>query len=112
MDARKKAEQDVLSAADCWARGVLQTDRLLDMTEQNLFDAVMNLDKLLKRSGIDPSHFPPPPQIPHEINIEEQIPTVRYLEYSTIPSPAYGTPVVKSRKDTTIEPVTDSEDIF
>jgi hypothetical protein len=112
MDARKKAEQDVLSAADCWARGVLQNDRLLDLTEQNLFDAVMLLDKLLKRNGIDPSHFPPPPQIPHELNIKEQLPTVRYSEHSTIPSPVYGVPLVKFNKDTTIEIVTDSEDIF
>lgn len=106
MDSREKAERDVLSAADCWARGILQNDRLLDLTEQNLFDAVLILDKIMKRSGIDPSHFPPPPSIPKDLNIEDEVPTIRYSDHSTIPSPAYGTPITKI-KDVDTNPDSD-----
>lgn len=95
MDARTKVEQDVLSAVDCWARGVLQNDRLLDLTEQNLLDVYLTYDKLIKRSGLNPSHFPPPPNVPHEMDIEEQIPTVRYSENTTVPSPPRGIPAIK-----------------
>lgn len=108
MDAKTKAEQYVISAADCWARGVLQCDRLLDLTEQNLLDAVMALDRLTKRIGIDPSHIPPPPAIPHDIDVEHQIPTIRYSENTTIPSPPKGIATVRYESDS----ATDSEDIF
>jgi hypothetical protein len=108
MDFRTKAEQDIISAADCWARGVLQTDRLLDLIEQNLLDAILVYDKLLKRSGLDPSHLPPPPQIPHDMNVEDQIPTVRYSEHTIKPSPPYGIPAVKPSE----ESPPDSSDIF
>jgi hypothetical protein len=113
MDAKSKVEQDVISAADCWARGVLQSDRLLDLTEQNLLDAVMAYDKYMKRNGLDPSHLPPPPNIPYDM--EEQIPTVRYSEYTTIPSPPFGIPAVKIQSEEPIpdsDPAPDSEDIF
>ena len=86
MDAKNQAEQYVLLTADCWARGVLQSDRVLDSNEQNLFDAVMALNKIIKGLGVDLSHLPPPPKIPHDIDIEEQIPTVRYSDRKTIPS--------------------------
>lgn len=114
MDARTKAEQDILSAADCWARGVLQNDRLLDLTEQNLLDAVMALDRILKRSGLDPSHLPPPPHVPHEMDVEDQIPTVRYSEHSTVPSPPRGISAVKISEEPSLEsePAPESEDIF
>jgi hypothetical protein len=87
MDAKIKAEQDIISAADCWAREVLQSDRILNTNEQNLLNAVMVLDRIIK-SGIELSHLPPPPNVPHDmdIDIEEQIPTVRYSERITIPS--------------------------
>jgi hypothetical protein len=84
---RSKVEQDVISAADCWARGVLQSDRLLDLTEQNLLDAVLAYGKFVKRYGLDPSHLPPPPHVPHDMDVEDQIPTVRYSENTTVPSP-------------------------
>jgi hypothetical protein len=115
MDARSKVEQDVIAAADCWARGVLQGDRLLDLTEQNLLDAVLIYDKYMKRNGLDPSHLPPPPHVPHDMDIEEQIPTVRYSEYTTVPSPPRGIQAVKVQSEEPMpdsEPAPDSEDIF
>jgi len=111
MDTRTKEEQDVLSAADCWARGVLQSDRLLDLIEQNLLDAIMAYDRLLKRSGIDPSHLPPPPHIPREMEIEDQVPTVRYSDHSTVPSPPHGIAVI-SHPEELFESDPDSDDIF
>jgi hypothetical protein len=104
MDAKTKAEQDIISAADWWARGVLQGDRLLDLNEQNLLDTIIAWDKLMKRPGLDPSHLPPPPNIPHDMDIEDKIPTIRYSEHSTIPSPN------KNLEDS--EPAPDSQDIF
>lgn len=115
MDARSKVEQDVISAADCWARGILQGDRLLDLTEQNLLDAVLAYCKFVKRNGLDPSHLPPPPHVPHDMDAEDQIPTVRYSEYKTVPSPPYGMVAVKTTSEEPSEdskPTTDSEDIF
>jgi hypothetical protein len=108
MDTRIKAEQDIISAADCWARGVMQNNRLLDLTEQNLLDAVMAYDRLVKRIGLDPSHLPPPPHVPHDMDVEDQIPTVRYSEYTTIHSPQRGIRSVIIEE--TSEP--DSDDIF
>jgi hypothetical protein len=106
MDDRAKAEQDIISAADCWARGVMQNDMLLNLTEQNLLDAVMAYDRLVKRLGLDPSHLPPPPNVPHDMDVEDQIPTVRYSERSTVHS-------YKEIQAVTIsEPVSDSDDIF
>lgn len=115
MDARSKVERDVISAADCWARGVLQSDRFLDLTEQNLLDAVLAYDKYIKRNGLDPSHLPPPPNVPHDMDIEDQIPTVRYSEYATIKSPPRGMPAVRLSSEELIpdsEPAPYSDDIF
>lgn len=106
MDAKTKAEQDVLSAADCWARGVMQSDRVLDLTERNLLDAVMVLDRLLKHPITDPSHLPPPPNLPHDMDPEDQIPTVRYSDHSTIPSPVKDIEIVIE------DSILDSDDIF
>lgn len=111
MDSRTKAEQDIISAADCWARGVMQNDRLLDLTEQNLLDAVMAYDRLVKRIGLDPSHLPPPPHVPHDMDVEDQIPTVRYSEHTTVPSPPRGIRAVIIEESIS-EPAPDSEDIF
>jgi len=111
MDARSKAEQDIISAADCWARGVLQSDRLLDLTEQNLLDTVMIYDRLLKRSWPYPSHLPPPPNVPRDMVDEDQIPTVRYSKNITVPSPPHGIMVVNQKEEPS-EPAPDSEDIF
>ena len=110
MDDRTKAEQNVLSAADCWARGVLQNDKSLDLIEQNLLDTVMVYDRLLKRSNIDPSHLPPPPNVPHDMDINDQVPTVRYSERTTVPSPPRGIIAVGHIEE--YEPAPDSEDIF
>ncbi|MCK9567899.1 hypothetical protein M0R72_02980 [Candidatus Pacearchaeota archaeon] len=115
MDTRFKVEQAVIAAADCWARGVLQSDRLLDLTEQNLLDTVMTYDKYMKRNGLDLSRLPPPPHIPHDMDIEEQIPTVRYSEYTTVPSPSRGMSAVKIQSEEpgpNSEQAPDSEDIF
>ena len=115
MDARSKVEQDVIAAADCWARGVLQGDRLLDLTEQNLLDAVLAYSKFVKRNGLDPSHLPPPPQMPHDMDAEDQIPTVRYSEYKTVPSPPFGIQAVRVPSEEPVPksgPAPDSEDIF
>jgi hypothetical protein len=112
MDARTKAELDIISAADCWARGVMQNDRLLDLTEQSLLDAVMAYDRLVKRIGLDPSHLPPPPQMPHDMDVEDQIPTVRYSDHSTVPSPSRGISAVAITEGPISEPAPDSEDIF
>jgi hypothetical protein len=59
----------------------------LDLTEQNLLDAVLAYGKFIKRYGLDPSHLPPPPHVPHDMDVEDQIPTVRYSENTTVPSP-------------------------
>ena len=106
MDDKSKAEKDIIAAADCWARGALQDDRLLNLTEQNLLDAVLVYDKLMKRKGLDPSHLPPPPNVPHDMDIEDQIPTVRYSDYSTVPSPS------QEMKAVIQEIITDPDDIL
>lgn len=108
MDARSKIEQDIISTADCWARMVLQEDRVLNLTEQNLLDAILVYDKFMKRNRLDPSHLPPPPNMPHDMDIEEQIPTVRYSEYETVRSPSQELQAVSDSKPI----VTDLDDIF
>jgi hypothetical protein len=100
MDARNEAEQNIIDAADRWAREILRGDKLLDDVERNLFDAVMRYTKLLK----DPSHLPPPPLIPREL--EDQIPTERYSDKPTVPSPPRGIRKVSEDSDP------DSDDIF
>jgi hypothetical protein len=107
MDARAKIEQDIISTADCWARMVLQEDRVLNSTEQNLLDAVLVYDKFMKRNRLDPSHLPPPPNMPHDMDIEEQIPTIRYSEYETVRSPSQELRAVSDSR-----PITDLDDIF
>jgi hypothetical protein len=106
-DAKSKLEQDIILAADCWARGVLQKDSLLDLTEQNLLDAILVYDKFIKRNRLDPSHLPPPPPVPYDMDdTSDQIPTVRYSEYETVRSPSQEFTVVIS------EPAPSSDDIF
>lgn len=102
MDTRAKVEQDVMAAADCWARGVLHNDRVLDLTEQNLLYAILAYDKYMKRNGLGSSHIPPPPNVPHDMDIEDQVPTVRYSDHITVKAP----PMPYS------EPAPESDDIF
>lgn len=33
---KSKLEQDIISAADCWARGIMVQDRVLNLAERNL----------------------------------------------------------------------------
>ena len=115
MDARAKAEQDVIKAADCWAREILRSDRLLNFTEQNLLNSTINYSRIIKLNGLNSLKIPPPPLVPKELRIS-QIPTSRYSDYSTVPSPPQNSDIIKtsSSLDGDIikiseSPITDSE---
>jgi hypothetical protein len=91
MDIKTDIINNIIVAADCWLRDVLRNDRVLNDIEQNLFDAIMAYNKMSKE--LDPSHLPPPPPLPSDF--ENQIPTKRYSDRPTIPSPAKGIKSVK-----------------
>jgi hypothetical protein len=88
MDTKdaQQAKLKILAAADWWARNVMRLDKQLSPVEQTLFDAVIYYQR-----------FPKPPNIPRELHYksrESQIPTKRYSDIPTRPSPPFGIPAI------------------
>ncbi len=90
---KKEAHQarlKILEAADRWALEVMRSDRILNTVEQKLFNAVTHYQRVQKSSFEDPINLPKPPYLPKDLFNESEIPTRRYSEIPTIPSPAFG----------------------
>lgn len=92
-DVKSQAELDILTAADWWAREVMRSDRSLNSVEQKLFDAVMHYRRLSRPDLPDVPVIPKAPHLPTDLHYDE-IPTRRYSDIPTVPSPAFGMPAV------------------
>lgn len=88
-DSKSQAELDILTAADWWSREIMRSDRILNSVEQRLFDAVMHYRRLSRPDITDVPVIPKPPHLPTDLHYNE-IPTQRYSDPPTIPSPAFG----------------------
>jgi len=86
-DPKLQTELDVLIAADRWARDILRTDKILNIGEQQLLDAVILYQHFI-HTNINYHNFvtlPKPPLLPEDM-MEPLADTVRYSKYPTIPS--------------------------
>ena len=94
-DPKTQAELDIITAADWWACDVMRLDQALNPSEQRLFDAVMNHRRICRPdiAGIIPT-IPKPPHLPTDLHYDD-IPTKRYSEVPTIPSPPFGIRAVR-----------------
>lgn len=93
MDEKSQAELEILLAADRWAREVMRADRSLNSIEQELLNAVLNYQRIVRTTVDIPIQIPRPPFVPNDLFFPEPD-TQRYSDIPTIPSPPGGMPAV------------------
>jgi len=98
MEEIKAAEIRVLIAADHWARETMREDRSLKNVETKLLDAVLYYLKIVKEAREKPIDIPRPAHVPSDLAksiSHSELPTARYSDKPTVPTPAGGFEAVR-----------------